>query len=59
MKINVWKWKGKRKFISKTLKKENRTKEKNLTESNSIFSKEIKGVKLNKSKNLIHNNTSI
>ena len=59
MKINVWKWKGKRKFISKTLKKENRKKEKNLTESNSIFSKEIKEVKLNKSKNLIHNNTSI
>ena len=22
MKINVWKWKGKRKFIAKTLKKE-------------------------------------
>ena len=59
MKINVWKWKGKRKFISKTLKKENRKKEKNLTESNSIFSKEIKEVKLNKGKNLIHNNTSI
>ena len=61
MKINVWKWKGKRKNLvySKNLEKRRLKKWKNLTESNSTFSKEIKEVELNKSKNVIHNNTSI
>ena len=54
MKINVWKWKGKRKNLvySKNLEKRRLKKWKNLTESNSTFSKEIKEVELNKSKNV-------
>ena len=43
----------------KNLEKRRSKKREKLTESNSIFSKEIQDVKLNKSKNLIHNNTSI
>ena len=44
---------------NKNLEKRRLKKWKNLTESNSTFSKEIKEVELNKSKNVIHNNTSI
>ena len=43
----------------KNLEKRRSKKGEKLTESNSIFSKEIQDVKLNKSKNLIHSNTSI
>ena len=43
----------------KNLEKRRSKKREKLTESNSIFSREIQDVKLNKSKNLIHNNTSI
>ena len=55
MKINVWKWKGKRKYIEKRRLKN----WKNLTEGNSAFSKKIKEVELNNSKNVIPNDTSI
>ena len=44
---------------SKNLEKTRLKKWKTLTESNSTFSKEIKEVEFNKSKNVIHNNTFI
>ena len=46
-------------IYNKNLEKRRLKKWKNLTESNSTFSKEIKEVELNKSKNVIHNNISI
>ena len=49
----------KEEIYTKNLEKRRSKKREKLTESNSIFSKEIQDVKLNKSKNLIHNNTSI
>ena len=49
----------KQEIYSKNLEKRRLKKWKNLTESNSTFSKEIKEVELNKSKIVIHNNTSI
>ena len=49
----------KEEIYMKNLEKRRSKKREKLTESNSIFSREIQDVKLNKSKNLIHNNTSI
>ena len=49
----------KEEVYSKNLEKRRLKKWKTLTESYSTFSKEIKEVELNKSKNVIHNNTSI
>ena len=49
----------KEEIYSKNLDKRRLKKWKNLTKSNSSSRKEIKEVELNKSKNVIHNNTSI
>ena len=49
----------KEEIYSKNLEKRRLRKWKNLTEGNSTFSKKIKEIEFNKSKNVIHNNTSI
>ena len=49
----------KEEIYSKNLEKQRLKKWKKIMESNSTSSKEIKEVELNKSKNVIHNNTSI
>ena len=49
----------KEEIYNKTLEKRRLKQWKNLTEGNSIFSKKIKEVELNKSRNVINNDTSI
>ena len=53
------KMESKEEIYSKNLRKRRLKKCKILTKSNSKSGKEIKKVELNKSKNVIHNNTSI
>ena len=57
MRINVLDMERKEEIYRKELEKRRLKKWKNLAESNSTSSKKIKNVELNKTKNVIYNNT--